>query len=214
MPAHKNYRVNRDAFKPPLSAAAEYWLGFLLADGNIDQGGYWLQILLRAGDRDHLQKFRTFMKAETPIYDRFINGYSLVQLRIGSVKICQDLIALGVVPRKSLKQRAADCVKHSWHFWRGIIDGNGYVSMDRLQLSGGKTLLRQWIQFSRHRNSTPKLRQSRSHASEVFYATCYGRTMRRLLHHLYSKASVAMRLERKFQIAVATLSRFPQEDHT
>ena len=51
-----------------------YWLGFLFADGNISSSEDKLEINLSATDVDHLEKFRTFLKAANKVRIRKNHG--------------------------------------------------------------------------------------------------------------------------------------------
>ena len=190
------YNVNREAFLPPLSSSAEYWAGFLMADGCVtDQGA--LRLCLQQRDRPHVEKFRAFMESEHPIFS--VKQAKAVGILIGSKDLCQALVKLGVTPRKSLVSRAHDSVADSRHFWRGMIDGDGHIRLQSLSLTGGQDLLNQWLGFETRCGCKPQV--IRRVKRELFRSECYGSTRVKMLDILYRDTSPEHRLDRKFEAA-------------
>lgn len=110
-----------------------YWLGFIYADGNVylSEDGYKhvFQVCLAAKDHGHLDKLKSALKDERPMYmDRGNQRYM-----INSIPFTKDLVALGVIPRKSLDMAfpAPDQVPHQFlnSFILGYFDGDGSISV-------------------------------------------------------------------------------------
>lgn len=105
-----------------------YWLGFLYADGYVNDKQ--VELALKAEDLEHIKKFKNFMKSEHKIsYKENANAY---RITICSSKIASDLRALGCVQAKSLiltfptEQQVPKHLIH--HFMRGYFDGDGCIS--------------------------------------------------------------------------------------
>lgn len=114
-----------------------YYLGLLMADGNIADTKWTkrMSISLQERDKDILKTFKEKIKYKGSLY--FCKKYTETcqnqyELMITSEKLCQDLINLNCVPRKSLilkyppKDRIPTHLEH--HFIRGYFDGDGCIT--------------------------------------------------------------------------------------
>jgi hypothetical protein len=117
-----------------------YWIGFLLADGCVSytSGSPSLYICLQARDRQHLVKFRRFMKSNAKIsYNKSNNSHSIF---IVSAHVVETLAKYGIRPNKSHNAECDERLICNPHFWRGLIDGDGcigeYSFGTLLQLTG------------------------------------------------------------------------------
>lgn len=119
---------NSDYFKKVDTEEKAYWLGFLLADGNVY--GNRVQIQLSAKDEEHLKKWHLavgFMGKLYP-YVRRHDGkeYHYVASSISSKTMCEHLSLLGCFPRKSGKINWPSIPQElDWHLLRGYFDGDG-----------------------------------------------------------------------------------------
>jgi hypothetical protein len=208
--------VREDAFdNAETDEAAAYWAGFLMADGCIShQGGTRRVILeLQAGDRAHVEAFAAFLGAgrkliEVPAKSRIAYGRTIhirasVRFHATSRRLADALARYGVVPRKS-KTAEARLLEGNAHFWRGVVDGDGYLGFQDgvrgrtpvLSLCGSEPLVRQFQAFVRM--------VTRSRTSVYFGRGAWNLTHSRCLavrlaETLYGDATVA--LPRKLAIA-------------
>ena len=189
------YALNREAFKEPLTPMAEYWSGFLMADGRVTDNGT-IVLRLQQRDRRHIEKFRAFLGSEAPIY--FEAATRSVGITVCSREMADDLGELGIIPRKLLISRACDSLADSPHFWRGMFDGDGHIVWSTIQLFGGMPLLEQWLSFARKFGQQPTVARNRR---ELFVASSHGNAMRDLVGRLYRGAPDEARLDRKFPMA-------------
>jgi hypothetical protein len=134
----KSYHNVNEKFFNEWSIEMAYVLGFLFADGCLtrcvkfqSQDYYQLQITIM--DLDLLNKIKELMKSEHPILPRRnSNGKIIYGITIGREKITQDLIKLGLTPRKSLIAKFPDMPEELIkHFIRGYFDGDGSISFSR-----------------------------------------------------------------------------------
>lgn len=115
-----------------------YIFGFIFADGNvswdIEKSRRALTITSAAKDKDHLEKMRLILESTKPLlYSNSTNSYRLI---VNNKKICEDLMSLGVVPRKSLiKEFPVVPKEYVSHFIRGYVDGNGTVRYNDRKVS-------------------------------------------------------------------------------
>lgn len=125
--------LNHDYFEEINTEEKAYWLGFLYADGCVYRGSgsysYRLQINLQARDRIILEKFQSAIESNYKIQEKKVNNADCVLLKVNSTKMCEDLMNLGVVPRKSLictfPKLRSDLIPH---FIRGYFDGDGCIT--------------------------------------------------------------------------------------
>lgn len=126
------YHVDHNFFKSRSKEMA-YATGFIAADGCISfspkSSGYRLSIQLHSQDIEVLQNIRTFLAAENPIN---VTSGPYVQLQVSSKPIFDDLVALGVTPRKSLTLRWINLGPElTPHLVRGYFDGDGCITLNR-----------------------------------------------------------------------------------
>ena len=156
------YKVNRQFFKN-WSPEMAYVLGFVSADGSLEDASYLRGKYLRicSSDIEILEKIKMTMHSEHKIVtikpkQILIRGKRYVSkerymLRIGDHEIYNDLIKLGITPRKSktivLPKVYLECMPY---FLRGYLDGDGCINIygkkQRLSVtftSGSKLFLEQ-----------------------------------------------------------------------
>jgi len=115
-----------------------YWLGFISADGCIvatsrnPEGGH-LALQLAIRDRAHLVKLKESLGAHagvrTLVRENFGKTLGYALLTVGSRRLTQALLALGVTPRKSASMQPWDGPVHLMpHYWRGMVDGDGSLA--------------------------------------------------------------------------------------
>lgn len=207
----RKYDFDESSFST-LSPDASYWLGFLLADGNICNER--LQVGIQARDRDHLYKLRGFLRSSHPVsYKKSTNSY---HFSIRSENLAASLYEHGITPRKSFTAKAPDHLVGDRNFWRGVIDGDGSVgvasrsrgmkvySMPIIQLCGSEYICSQFLDFCK--NISPNCR-SRVHKSKSIYAVSIaGRFATPILRKLYADCSVY--LDRKYEKANSLLYQY------
>ncbi len=123
------YTLNETRFKEPLGPEDLYWIGFLLADGNLyNRRGheFIIQVGLAEIDSSHLEKFKSFLETDRPIQHYLSNkSYPAAKISINSKPIFENLQSLGLQPRKSFDANIREDIAQNLDFWRGVIDGDG-----------------------------------------------------------------------------------------
>lgn len=109
-----------------------YWLGFLYADGNINQKTNEIRLNLQEQDEDALIKFRNAIKAKNNLIDsqKKVKDkiYYMKSFSIKDQKLKNDLINLGCIPKKSLVATFPNIEsKYYLSFIRGYFDGDGSI---------------------------------------------------------------------------------------
>jgi hypothetical protein len=129
------YKLNEDVFDKITDKSA-YWLGFLMADGCCSKRGTTYQVSLELSIKDykHVEKFQNFLGTEKKICiithkTGYNAGRKNALLTISSKKLYNKLGYFGIKPRKTFTAKPHPSVINNVHFWRGMIDGDGCISM-------------------------------------------------------------------------------------
>ena len=153
--------MNTSIFKNIDTEEKAYWLGFIYADGSVDDRHKRLKVTLSDVDEHHLLKLQKFLGHDKPLYKYKEKTFNLnseyickpqVELGVYSVELFNSLQLFGIIPNKTYNF----CLDISLipnhlhkHFWRGMIDGDGcVVSTDKsrvLQLTGHKEVCKMFL---------------------------------------------------------------------
>ena len=116
-----------------------YWLGFITADGCIvatpeHPEGNHLAVRLAVRDKSHLDKLKAALEASANVTGGIANGFGVpkgyASIAVGSRRLTEALIALGLTPRKSATAEPWDGPADLMpHYWRGLFDGDGSLAI-------------------------------------------------------------------------------------
>jgi hypothetical protein len=210
--SNRRVSVNHDAFSV-ITEESAYWIGFLLTDGCVYDND--IELGLASIDKGHLQKFLDFLDADYPIRDRAPSGYpgstGSSRVKVTSAQLVKDLASFGVVPRKSSVVSAAEPLLYNAAFWRGCVDGDGWVIVgktagtDTVGLTGTYELCRQFLAFTE--SVCQGKRSVSTNGEKLSQLTVRGAQAAVLLDRLYGGAQVY--LDRKREKALTILGRAP-----
>lgn len=117
-----------------------YWLGFIAADGCVKER--LLHVGLATKDRGHVELLQRTLRTTSPVTDRVIpthmqtvNGKPVrvretyrSHLYVSSKGLVADLIRHGITPAKTfIVEPWAGPVDLLRHYWRGAVDGDGWI---------------------------------------------------------------------------------------
>lgn len=138
---HCNMKINQNFFDNIDTEAKAYFLGFLIADGNIfqtKQGLYNLSLEINKRDEKILWELKELLNADSKISYRTRLTGDFAKICIGSNHLCNSLMKYGVIPQKTKKLLQLPKIKSDLekHFLRGLIDGDGsiYFHIDKKSL--------------------------------------------------------------------------------
>jgi hypothetical protein len=161
--AHRRYSLN-ERFFDNITPESAYWIGFLMADGNVhlDGGTPKVSLRLAAADRGHVEKLRAALSSTHPIRicrpcrskKGSLSGPSC-DWAVRSSHLAASLSCYGVVPRKSATAQVAAELAFNRDFWRGVVDGDGSLGVYRsrrnhyptVQAVGSELLMAQFVAF-------------------------------------------------------------------
>lgn len=141
------YKVNSNFFKQ-WSADMAYLLGYLFADGSLEDASYLRGLYIRVTsiDKATIEKFRKILDSEHSIVlckPNTQNGRMRYLLRIGDHELYRDLLKLGLYPNKSLTIKFPKVPKkYLKDFVRGYFDGDGCVYLWRTKNKNGNFIIR------------------------------------------------------------------------
>lgn len=124
--------LNESAFSTVTPDSA-YWIGDLIADGNVSikKGSPVIALHVKEIDKDHLVKFASFVGSSHKI-GRYVNKVSRnisYSISFSSERMAEDLARYGVVPRKWFSVKVKGGVENSRDLWRAIVDGDGHLGI-------------------------------------------------------------------------------------
>lgn len=214
--------LRHDAFaNPAADQEAAYWAGFLMTDGCISlnggRGSPHVILVLSSGDESHVQAFRSFLGSQHAIQrtpattGRKVNSGELSRLDVVSDRLASDLGRCGLVPRKTKVAKVIG-LEDNQHFWRGAVDGDGYLAMMPRNkgrylravlafVSGSEVFANQFADFARSRTPCKARVYFSKGVWNVMLHSCHAVEVVRAL---YGDCSVA--LPRKLEIAQRMLT--------
>lgn len=129
----EGYTINRDAFKDLGTEESAYFYGWLLTDGwLIDTGRVGISV--KRSDEDFILKFHKYLNLSTEVLrrdrpdSRTGKTYYSTELYFSDRTIRDRLKSLGMRARKSTKETCPDVYKDNRHFWRGVLEGDGWIA--------------------------------------------------------------------------------------
>lgn len=218
-PARVQRPLRHDALDV-LTPDAAYWCGFLFTDGTVnvrESGQPAVALVLKRGDRDHLEKFRDFLgssHAITEIAPQSIpphiawpnggQGTGTVMFSVRSRPLAERLLTLG-----RYGPAVDPALVASRDFWRGCIDGDGcigiYSGAPGLKLCGSDWLLGAFVDFIGPTGAQRPLRVRPTRTIYTVSSTCS--TAEMIVERLYAGAGTV--LDRKAEIAARIMHGGP-----
>ena len=205
---------NEDAFLDfDTDKTAQYFYGFMLADGNIRRGLDTVSITVKDTDRDILDKLcnyviktgREVKLSETPLDKRTGKIYKRATFNFAHKEIIKRLINQGFEPAKSGKEKLPKFdYMNSRDFWRGLIDGDGSIPAvgNTLILVGSFEVINGFISFlDANIGLITKRKAKVMNGKTLDYArvAITGQDAKNAIKFLYEDAHIY--LDRKFELA-------------
>ena len=205
-----------------LTEESGYWIGFLVADGNIcyKKGIPIIALHLKDTDLVHLHKFREFVGSSHKV-GNYVNktwGNASHSISFSSERMANTLKKYGFVPRKCFTAEFKGEVQNNRHVWRGLIDADGSLGVYErknkngtkrrvpyISVTGSKIVCLQFRSFLEKQLCEPMP------PSVIFYKKSYlfmlsDHRAVKAIKLLYSDCTIA--LERKLQKALEIMEEF------
>jgi hypothetical protein len=216
------YTFNHSFFTKINTEAKAYFLGLLLADGHTSYKE--VMLYLNAKDKHIIETFINSINGNNKIHERtgtvYFNAKKYISKAVGvslrSDQMLNDLEVLGITTNKTYKIRIPKIKKElQKHFWRGVWDGDGYISHYysktkykqangdtkiysnltlEVGLCGLKSLLKGFCKFLEQNNIKPgKIYKDNS----IYSVRCNWTESYKLLNLFYNNSDSTLCLKRK-----------------
>lgn len=148
----QTYTLNENCFSE-INEHSMYFAGLIMADGCITKtAGGKPNLYLDSSDKDILEKFVLFLGSQPErIHKR--KRDNLHRVNVSNITIAQDLEKLGITPRKSYTAEIPNKFVTNRHYWRGLIDGDGWYNWNNRNTaqvgigSASIRLIEQFVEF-------------------------------------------------------------------
>ena len=196
---------NRHIFDIIDSNEKAYWLGFIVADGYLNEDKNMLRIKLGNKDKNHLIKFINFLGGDISMLKSEIHnttGNTEWYVSTYAPQICNALNNLKVEQGKSGKEKIPPIEeKYYRDFIRGLWDGDGFIreSLNGIGLVSSYECL-SFVQliFEKELNVKPLKIYSHYNTYKIEYRSTK-KAIPLILNYLYQSGDVA--LDRKMELA-------------
>jgi len=217
-PSETQKVVKTNPFENLKNPTIQYWLGFLMADGNLSDpknSKYTIDISAAEIDKKHLCKYAKFIgyniKPRKYLNKKF-NSY-MYSVRFGNKEVHTYLTTLGITPNKSKTLKLK--IELTWDIIRGILDGDGYIrqlSNNRNQIeivTGSKQFYKQLKTFF-NKNKIKVTGQFKTYLGVL--RICTQKEIIKFVSHVYINADVF--LQRKYNKLGPSIKKFIEEHTT
>jgi len=140
----RGYKIDDHAFDN-LSAEAKYWIGYMMARGSIverssSSRNISIKFSVPREDRNHLERFKEFIKSDLPI--RYHKIKRVCELEFRSRRILIEIEKYGIHNNMRYNEKVT-ILEDDRDFWRGFIDGNTSGRSGKFEISShGEITLR------------------------------------------------------------------------
>lgn len=211
----RGFTINHDCFTDFSREEDSYWYGFLLADGCISNG--IVSLSLKPSDRYFVEAFKEYSGGSGKVRDvtsfnkSVQKEYKFCSFSVKDLKLEERLTAQGFEPRKSCKELPPTFLtytKSDRHFWRGVIDGDGYIRKDvnnpEINLVGSLVLLESFRKFCEAVTDVKRDKLIRQRPnSELHLISYFGAEAIKVMSVLWSDYSLC--LKRKEEIVKSVI---------
>lgn len=202
-----------------------YWMGFICADGALCEDGYGaptLEFNIQERDVAHIEKLKIFLRSKHAITQcapknatrkdgHIIKSGPSISFHVRSEQLAADLVSHGIDWGKTERVDLDPLLVESPDFWRGCVDGDGWVTHENAprpaySLAGSTSILQSFRIFL-HENGVHNLNLSPTD-SGIFRIGTEGRYAHRILKLLYGHGGTA--LNRKKERADSLIEQYEQ----
>jgi len=212
--------IDINIFDDYSNPAVQYWLGAIVADGCLTNNA----IVFETIDKEWVEKFRNFMNPFLNINSILPKrGKKLYRFSTRCKGLSEKLLVYGITYRKSLTIEFLYPI--TWHFFRGVFDGDGCISRSnkrddgsydaRLQIvSGSEIFIDQLYNFLKSQGfSATKSIDTKSRKNPQYSVNLFKQKELHVIYDLlYSEADINF-LERKY-LKFGSLLGKPKRQYT
>lgn len=202
---HRFQGKNNEAFTSVNEEACAYFYGFILGDGCLTKGDA-VVITLKGNDAEILLKLQEYLGYSTnfKIIERPLPNHNgergeFAHFNFSDPVIVDRLKQLSLSSAKSGKEVVPECFKFNRHFWRGLIDADGCLSLKpsdgksltaTLSLVSSEECVNDFKEFCESVIKCNVRISSHSKSDKIKYAILTGDSARKIMMYLYSDCSL------------------------
>ena len=222
----QKYYYNENAFKNIDNEIDAYWLGYMYADGNINELRMVCDLSMAEIDKSHLEKFRDYISPSKQLikreskYSKDSKTFYSYRLYITNKQITQNLIDNNCLWSKTYDVEFPTFIddKYMPHFIRGFFDGDGCIAEGPKQYNLNFTCANEHFLISLQKylniNSNMKINKisydNRSEAKKIQWSA--KQNLIDFYNYIYKDATVYLdRKYNKYTQIIAVLSQKSQE---
>lgn len=201
------HHFNEHAFDNITTESQAYWLGFLLADGYINDKRNFVNIKLQVVDQNHLSKFLHFMSANDVEIkdDQGASGQTVKSVTLNSKYLVDTLAQYHLVNNKSgVEQPYLDLDPSlARHYIRGLIDGDGSLTHGtgyQIDLVGSNEIVQYFKRYINNNIISLHHNYIYDHGTIKRFTCRNAEVIYKCFDHFYSNAKIF--LNRKYNIAM------------
>lgn len=132
--ANRKHFYNEDIFNVIDTAEKAYWIGFITADGYINEDKNFLRIKLQECDKKHLESFISFIGGDQKMIKTEIHNITnniQYYAEVNGKPFIKSLVDLGLRQGKSTNEKWCNKIPNEYikDYVRGIIDGDGHINI-------------------------------------------------------------------------------------
>ena len=200
----RSYKVNDKFFDDINNEKKAYWLGFLTADGYINNHCQ-LGLGLSSKDIDHIEKFKKAINSDHPIHIEKPRGYTtkypVATIKIENKHLYNSLKKLGFCINKTSNEVPVDIDNELiCHYIRGMFDGDGWFSWNNRHVEIGFGMGIDILEFIRdilEKHANIKKYDIKSFHNIFRYRISSKKEVDKVLFYIYNNANEF--LNRKYQ---------------
>lgn len=194
------------------SAEKAYWIGFIAADGYINENRHFLSIKLQGSDREHLLKFIRFIGGDEGMLKtecHNITGNELCKVDVNGVYFTNSLVKLNLRQGKSSGKEQLSPIPQEYikDYIRGLWDGDGHLNEKCLNLISSVEIL-EFVQNYLHDTCDTTIGKITDHCST--YRIFISKNRKSALEHLYYDNCVA--LDRKYNTSIEIINALNEKE--
>jgi hypothetical protein len=210
------FTINENAFSDVNEPECAYFYGWLLTDGCLRKTKYAHSVSmgLKLDDREILDSLEMYLhlnervKTRSRFYKATGKTYHQAEIQFQYAPITERLISFGLTERKSTKEVCPKEFLFNRDFWRGVLEGDGYLSKlgscTKMQICGSETLCNQWFDYCKSVVPDMSMTITADPRGNGLFHTYSGRfaQCKAVLDSLYLGVPKHLRLERKYNLYV------------
>lgn len=199
----KNAKISNNPFLPRTSES-DYWLGMILADGNVSTLKHSIRLSQAGANKNHMLKYHKFLKYKPVLYE--YRDKNMYLIAFGHRPTSDWIISIGITPAKASTVKLN--IPFNWDIVRGYFDGDGgFIKSGRKKskyfsakfTSSSIILLQQLQEFLINHKIASRLFSeiSKKYGSTIYRLTIRGSSKYDFCTKMYENATVYMDRKKK-----------------